>query len=55
MSDTALSLVKSDAPKQRIERVRLLERKPALAALAEFADQAPVVTGGWCCSTARQA
>ncbi len=40
MSDTALSLVKSDAPKQRIERVRLLERKPALAALAEFADQA---------------
>ena len=40
MPDTALSLVRSPAPEQRIDRVTLLERKTALDMLGEFAGQA---------------
>jgi DNA-binding CsgD family transcriptional regulator/tetratricopeptide (TPR) repeat protein len=40
MPDSALSLVESHAAQQRAGRVRLLERKTALDALAEFAGQA---------------
>jgi DNA-binding CsgD family transcriptional regulator/tetratricopeptide (TPR) repeat protein len=40
MPDSALSLVESRAAEQRAGRVRLLERKTALDALAEFAGQA---------------
>jgi hypothetical protein len=40
MPDTALSLVTSDASKQRTGRVTLLERKTAPEALAEIAGQA---------------
>ena len=40
MPDTALSLVTSDASPQRTGRVTLLERKTALDALAEIAEQA---------------
>ena len=40
MPDTALSLVTSDASQQRTGRVTLLERKTALDALAEIAEQA---------------
>src|ERR1700735_1414201 len=40
MPDTALSLVTSGASQQRTGRVTLLERKTALDALAEIAEQA---------------
>ena len=40
MPDSALSLVESQAARQRAGRVRLIERKTALDALAEFAGQA---------------
>ena len=40
MPDSRLSLVRADAPEQRIDRVTLVERKTALDALAEFAAQA---------------
>jgi hypothetical protein len=40
MPDTALSLVTSDASQQRTGRVTLLERKTALDALTEIAEQA---------------
>jgi DNA-binding CsgD family transcriptional regulator/tetratricopeptide (TPR) repeat protein len=40
MPDTALSLVRSHASKQLIDRVTLFERKADLDALAEFAEQA---------------
>ena len=40
MPDTTLSLVKSHASQQRTGRVTLLERKTALDALAEMAEQA---------------
>ena len=40
MPDSRLSLVRADAPEQRIDRVTLVERKTALDALAEFTAQA---------------